>query len=151
MNDQEQLEAELRQCSPLEPPDRLHRAIAAELGGTTVRRAVRRRWILWPLGSSAAACLILAAVLLWPSRISPPGDTGSPQPGLAPATSARLTPEQIRALPPTEWGYELAVQSSPEDRVMFQEHQADVLLPNVEKDGSSGPGAAGPIHGTISL
>ena len=49
--------------------------------------------------------------------------------------SARLTPEEIRALPPTNFGYQQAARSSPEDLAMFMQYQADTLLPDVSKDG----------------
>ena len=42
---------------------------------------------------------------------------------------ARLTPDEIRSLPATEWGYEQAARGSPEDLVMLLEHHANVQLP----------------------
>lgn len=157
MNDEQLFEEELGKCRPLEPSLRLQRAIAAQLDPAMMRRAVRRQRVLWlAAGCAAAACLVLGVALVHRQ----PGDRGplpiepaqaasaplTPAPGVkhpAPerdkrqqAATLRLTPKQVKTLPPTEWGYELAAQSSPEDRVLFLEHQADVLLPDVEKDGS---------------
>ena len=150
MNDEQMFEKELRQYCPAEPSLRLQQAIAVELDPAPLRQAVRRRRVLWLVGC-AAACLVLGVSL----ALRQPGGTGplpakneasgplTAEPGVKPlmfqpdrrehAAIARLTPQQVKALPPTEWGYELAAQSSPEDKVLFLEHQANVVLPDVEK------------------
>ena len=137
MKNEQQLENELGGYCPVEPSLRLQQAIAAELNQTVSPPAFRRWWGLWlAAGCAATACLFLMVAFL----CHEPRGTGTVPPEQS--ASARLTPEQVKALPPTEWGYARAAESSQDDLVMFLEHQADVLLPNIEKDGTGWP------HGT---
>jgi hypothetical protein len=111
---------------------------------------LRRRWVA--ITAAALAASLLLGVCLWQSLrsaappirrelathggLAPDQQPSKPAPGRAeqPA-SARLTPDEIRALPPTDWGYQQAARSSPEDLAMFMQYQADTLLPDVSKDG----------------
>jgi hypothetical protein len=130
----EQIEKELRDLRPAATSVRLEQSIAQRLDRPTSRNRGRRMFA-WAAaaGLTAAASLMLA---VWLDRTSGPR-VGRPvdQPQVEQSQVVRLTPEQIKALPPTEWGYLMAYQSSPEDLDLYREHLASTLLPRGPEDG----------------
>ena len=133
MNDEEQLEQELKQFAPTGPTQRLEQALAERLDDAGQPQAApsgrRRKAVLGCLvGGLAAVAAVALAICLAP----PPGAT---VPAGVPPESARLTVEQIKALPPTEWGYCQAARSSPQDLAIYIEHQANTLLPRFPESG----------------
>ena len=125
----EDIEKELSGFRPAATSQRLEQAIAQRLDRPTSRNRARRM-VAWAAaaGLAAAASLMLA---VWLDHTSGPQIVRP----VEPPRVVRLTPEQIKALPPTEWGYLMACQSSPEDLDLYREHLASVLLPGGPEDG----------------
>ena len=105
-DDDRQVEAWLKTVAPSPVSSSLRARIADDLAGRgRSNRPIKRR-IAWAL---AAACLVLGAFLWWFS---------SPAPTPAPTNIAEApTPDHdpILDLPPTAWGYQIALSHSEAD------------------------------------
>jgi hypothetical protein len=132
----ERLENELKSLQLVAPSRRLEAAVANELGPAAPKATGWRAVSLCTMAAgalAAAACLVLA-ICLWHPRQDDSVPVARTTRGHIQAVespvSAKLTIEQLKALPPTEWGYEMASHSSPQDVQLYMDHQAEILLPS---------------------
>lgn len=102
--DDRKVEAWLKAVAPARVSDRLRGRIMSDLDVPQTKAPVRDRRIAW--GLAAAACLTLATGLWW---INSPTPTPEPTPI---AKVSATDHDLILDLPPTAWGYQMALSHS---------------------------------------